>query len=67
VAGYDRHLPVLLITGDEPEMLGAIDAVAEMWQLSSVVTSPDLPSIGGIVDYLFQAGRKGDCLRLMPV
>ena len=36
VAALDRDLPVLLITGEDPALLGAIDAVEEIWQLTSV-------------------------------
>ena len=37
VAALDRDLPVLLIVGEDPVLLGAVDAVEELWQLSSVV------------------------------
>jgi hypothetical protein len=65
VAAHDRDLPVLLIAGDDPVLLGAIDAVEEIWQLTSVVKWPRLPGIGAVVDFLFRAGRKGGCMRLM--
>lgn len=65
VAQHDRTLPVLLITGDEPALAGAADAVEELWRLESVMKLPQLPSIGAIVDFLFQAGRKGRCMRLL--
>lgn len=65
VAAYDRDLPVLLISGDDPALLGAIDAVEEIWQLSSVVKWPRLTGVGAVVDFLFRAGRKGGCMRLM--
>jgi hypothetical protein len=65
VAALDRDLPVLLIVGEDPALLGAIDAVEEIWQLSSVVKWPQLPGIGAVVDFLFRAGRKGGCMRLM--
>ncbi|HEY7579428.1 MAG TPA: hypothetical protein VH855_17680 [Acetobacteraceae bacterium] len=67
VAAYDRDLPVLLITGDDPALLGAIDAVEELWQLSSVAKWPRLLGIGPVVDFVFRAGRKGNCMRLMPL
>jgi hypothetical protein len=65
VAALDRDLPVLLIVGEDPALLGAIDAVEEVWQLSSVVKFPELPGVGAVVDFLFRAGRKGDCMRLL--
>ena len=65
VAALDRDLPVLLIVGEDPALLGAIDAVEEVWQLSSVVKWPRLLGVGAVVDFLFRAGRKGGCMRLM--
>jgi hypothetical protein len=65
VAAYDRDLPVMLIAGDDPALLGAIDAVEEIWHLTSVAKCPRLPGIGAVVDFLFRAGRKGGCMRLM--
>jgi Flagellar regulatory protein FleQ len=67
VAGYDPDLPVLLITNDDPAFLGAIEAVEEIWQLRSVVKWPRLLGIGTLVDFLFRAGRKGGCTKLMPL
>lgn len=67
VAAYDCNLPIMVIAGTDAALLGAIDAVEEIWGLSSVSKSLDLPSIGEIVDFLFRAGQSGRCLRLMPV
>jgi ActR/RegA family two-component response regulator len=67
VARYDRGLPILLLTGDDPALAGAADAVEELWKLEAVVKSPRLPSIGAVVDFIFRAGRKGQCTRLVPV
>src|SRR5262249_17770482 len=51
VAAYDRDLPVLLITNDDSALLGAIEAVEEVWQLGSVVKWPKLLGIGAVVDF----------------
>jgi hypothetical protein len=67
VAIHDPSLPVLLVTGDDPALTGAADAVEELWQLTEVAKVPTLPGIAGLVDFLFHAGRKGNCLRLLPV
>jgi len=67
VAAYDRNLPVMVLAGTNTALLGAIDAVEELWGLSSVSKHQDLPGIGEIVDFLFRAGQSGRCLRLMPV
>jgi hypothetical protein len=66
VAAHDASLPVLIVTGNDPILIGAADAVEEVWQLTEVTKMPALPGIAGLVDFLFQAGRKGGCLRLMP-
>lgn len=67
VAQYDCTLPVLLLTGGDPALAGAADAVEELWRLETVVKSPELPSVARIVDFLFRAGRKGSCTRFLPV
>jgi CheY-like chemotaxis protein len=67
IAAHDRSLPVLLITGPDPTLLGAVDAVQEIWELSAVEKWPDLLDGGAIVDFLFRAGRKGRCMRLLSV
>jgi hypothetical protein len=67
VAQYDPNLPILLLTGDDPALVGAADAVEELWKLKAVIKSPHLPSIGTIVDFIFRAGRKGCYNRLVPV
>ena len=59
IAAHDRSLPVLLITGPDPALLGAVDAVEELWELSSVEKWQELPGVGAMVDFLFRAGRKG--------
>ncbi len=65
VAQHDRGLPIMLVTGDDPALVGAADAVEELWKLEAVVKSPRLPGIGAIVDFIFRAGRKGRCTRLV--
>jgi hypothetical protein len=65
VSAHDRDLPVLLIIGDDPALLGAADAVEEIWRLSSVDKWPQLLGVGEIVDFLFRAGHKGGCLRFI--
>ena len=67
IAAHDRDLPVLLIMGQEPALLGAVDAVEELWELTSVVKWPRLLGVGAVVDFLFCAGRKGGCMRLLSV
>ena len=65
IAQHDSELPVLLLTGEDPAMIGAVDAVEEIWQLVSVTKWQRLLGIGAVIDFLFQAGRKAGCMRLM--
>ena len=51
----------------ESALLGAVDAVEEIWELTSVAKWPRMLGVGAVVDFLFRAGRKGDCMRLMSV
>jgi hypothetical protein len=67
IAKYDRTLPALIITNDDPVSLGAIDAVEELWHVETVVKWPRLLGASEIVNFLFRAGRSGNCLRLVPV
>jgi len=67
IAAYDRSLPALLITGPNASLLGAVDAVEEVWNLTSVEKWQELLGVGALVDFLFRAGRKGCCIRLMSV
>jgi CheY-like chemotaxis protein len=67
VANYDRHLPMLLLTGGDPVLMGAADAVQEMWQLSMVSRTTQASLPGQIAEFLFSAGRKAGCMRLVRV
>jgi hypothetical protein len=67
VANYDRDLPVMLLTGGDPVLMGAADAVQELWNLTMVSRSTSLPLAGQLADFLFTAGRRAGCMRLMPV
>jgi CheY-like chemotaxis protein len=66
VARYDASLPILLLTGHDPHLAGAAEAVEELWGLSSVVKRPFLPRAGEFVEFLCRAGQMGRCLGLMP-
>jgi hypothetical protein len=67
VADHDRSLPILLLTGGDPVLAGAADAVEELWGLSCVLKRPILPGLGELVEFLCLAGQMGRCLGLMPV
>lgn len=66
VAEHDRTLPLLVVSGEDPSLLGAAQAVEELLHLTGVLASERLPGIGELVEFLFAAGRKGRCLSLLP-
>ncbi|MGD0430767.1 MAG: hypothetical protein ABSA58_06715 [Acetobacteraceae bacterium] len=65
VAGYDQRLPVLLLTGNQISLEGAVDAVKEIWGLNHVATATDPGSIGDVVDFLCYAARNAGRSRMM--
>lgn len=67
VAAYDRDLPVLLLTAGDPIMMGAADAVQEVWNLTTVSPSTDAALAGQLAEFLFAAGRRAGCMRLVPI
>ncbi len=67
VAAHDAGLPILLITGADEALIGAAEAVEEIWRLSSVLKLQDAPGLGDVVDFLFRTGRFGGPPGLMSV
>jgi CheY-like chemotaxis protein len=67
VAQYHRDLPVLLLTGGDAVLMGAADAVQDLWGLTSVTRTSEFAIAGQLVAFLFSAGRRAGCMRLVPV
>lgn len=67
VATYDRDLPVLLLTAGDPVLMGAADAIQEMWNLTTITRSTAAPLAGQLADFLSTAGRRAGCMRLVQV
>jgi CheY-like chemotaxis protein len=65
VAEHDRTLPILLVTGRDPALLGAVEAVEEIWQLEQVLKVAGAPGVGDVIEFLFKAGRRSGS-SLMP-
>ncbi len=65
-AEYDRTLPILVVAGQEDALLGMVDAVEDLLQLSNVTKVKAMPGCGEIADFLFKACRNDDGLGLMP-
>ncbi|HVB68262.1 MAG TPA: hypothetical protein VNE67_10460 [Acetobacteraceae bacterium] len=66
IAEHDRTLPLMLLTGPDPALVGAAEAIEELCDLSAVARHLVLPTIGEVVEFLFRAGQSGSCLGLMP-
>jgi hypothetical protein len=57
VALYDRTLPVLLLHGNDASLLGAVDAVREIWGLRQVTTADEAAGITPMADFIFDTAR----------
>jgi CheY-like chemotaxis protein len=66
-ADYNKRLPVLLLTGNETAIHGAIDAVKEVWGLWRVSTAVGMGSVGEVVDFLCHAARDAGHARMLRV
>jgi CheY-like chemotaxis protein len=67
IARYSRDLPIMLLTGGDAVLMGAADAVQDLWGLTSVTRTSGFPVAGQLVAFLFGAGRRAGCMRLVPV
>ena len=67
VAHYNRNLPIMVLTDGDPVLLGAADAIQDLWGLTSVTRTSGFPVAGQLVAFLFSAGRRAGCMRLVPV
>lgn len=67
VACYSRDLPILLLTNGDAVLMGAVDAMQAIWGLTSVTSTSEFPIAGQLVQFLFNAGRRAGCMRLIPV
>ncbi|MGE0223320.1 MAG: hypothetical protein AB7F35_04725 [Acetobacteraceae bacterium] len=67
VAVYDADLPVMLLTGCDPALMGAAEAVQEICGLTSLTMAAQRPHVVDLVDFLFKAGQQTGCAGLMPV
>jgi CheY-like chemotaxis protein len=67
VARYDHDLPILLLTAGDSVLMGAADAVQSVWGLTAVTSTSAFPMAGQLVQFLFNAGRRTGCMRLIPI
>jgi CheY-like chemotaxis protein len=67
ISRYSRDMPTMLLTGGDAVLMGAADAVQDMVGLTSVTRTSGFPLAGQLVGFLFNAGRRSGCMRLVPV
>ena len=67
VGTHDPSLPLMLLSGHDQTIAGAVDAVEQLWALNAVHRTSCLPGVGDLIEFVCQAGRQGECLGLMPV
>ena len=67
IAGYSRDLPIMLLTDGDAVLMGAADAVQDLWGLTSVTRTSGFPMASQLVGFLFGAGRRTGRTRLVPV
>ena len=67
VAAHDRMLPVMLRAGNDTTLLGAVDAVQEIWGLRDVTTSGEAAGIGPLAEFIFSTARAAGTSGLMRV
>jgi CheY-like chemotaxis protein len=67
VAGYDHDLPIMVLTHGDPVLMGAADAMQELWHLTMVNRTSTKPLAGQLAEFLFASGRRAGCMRLVQV
>ncbi len=67
VAKYDRDLPIMVLTHGDPVLMGAADAIQELCNLTMVSRTTAKPLAGQLAEFLFSAGRRAGCMRLVPI
>jgi hypothetical protein len=67
VSCYDRSVPVLVMTADDPETLGSIDAATELWPVDHLERSSLPVPVSVVLDFLARAGQSNGLLRIMPI
>ena len=67
VASYDPDLPIMVLTNGDPILMGAADAMQELCNLTMVSRTTAKPLAGQLAEFLFLAGRRAGCMRLVRV
>jgi CheY-like chemotaxis protein len=67
VGDYDHDLPIMVLTHGDPVLMGAADAMQELWNLTMVSRTTAKPLAGQLAEFLFASGRRAGCMRLVQV
>jgi hypothetical protein len=57
----------MLLSDNDPALLGAVDAIREIWDMTHVATISGIAQIGAMVDFICHAARNAGMPRLMRV
>lgn len=66
VASYNQDMDVLLVCGDDPDVLGEIDVAETLWGLTAIHRLMGEPEASDLIGFVFQAGRRMGLGQLMP-
>ncbi len=67
IAAHDQDMPVLMMSQDEPSVLGAIDVAEQLWGLTAVSLLSPAQNPQEMVGFLFHATRWRHTGRFLPV
>jgi hypothetical protein len=67
VARYDVGLPMLMVTDDDPETLGGLDAIVSLCDVTDLTRLTAPPRMEDVLAFIARAGRRSGRLALMPV
>ncbi len=67
IAAHDQDLPVLMLSHDDPAVLGAIDVAEQLWGLTAVRLLSPSQDAQEMVGFLFLATRRDNTGRFLPV
>ncbi len=67
LSGYDRAMPVLLVTRDDPETLGGVDAALELFPMPDLHRVSGAVRIDAVIAFVAHAARQRGTMRLIAI